>query len=213
MGATVRKAVQTAWVDFNRDLEGVVFHMYQDARGLVTTGMGNLIDPLGEYVHLPWQMPDGSLASGDEVRAQWRKVKTAKDIAPLGGNHPKQRSLTTIRLGQSAVDVLVRRKLYQDREQLTKRVPGYVDWPASAQLALHSMAWALGSAFLDKGWPKFKRAALAGDFVAMAADCEMGPKEGTIIERNRRNRLLFEHAATATGLDEIPDWMQSGDAA
>ena len=208
----MRKAVQTAWVPFNHDLEGVVFHMYQDARGLVTTGVGNLIDPLGEYVHLPWQMPDGSLASGDEVRAQWRKVKTAKDIARLGGNHPKQRALTTIRLGQHAVDVLIRNKLYQDREQLTKRVPGYVEWPASAQLALHSMAWALGPAFLDKGWPKFKRAALACDFVTMAAECELGPPHGTIIERNRRNRLLFEHAATATDPDEIPDWNEGAAA-
>jgi hypothetical protein len=65
---TVRRAVLDIWNDFNRPLEGRVPFMYLDVKGLVTTGLGNLIDSTGDAEQLAWQHADGTPASTDEIR-------------------------------------------------------------------------------------------------------------------------------------------------
>ena len=48
------------------------------------------------------------------------------------------------------------------------------EWPADAQLALHSMAWAMGSAFAARGkWPHFRAACAKMDFDLAADNCKM----------------------------------------
>ena len=42
----MQSAVRSAWRRFNEPLEGLTDWMYLDIKGLVTTGMGNLIDPV-----------------------------------------------------------------------------------------------------------------------------------------------------------------------
>lgn len=51
---TVRQAVLDVWNDFNRPLEGRVPYMYLDVKGLVTTGLGNLIDSTADAEQLAW---------------------------------------------------------------------------------------------------------------------------------------------------------------
>jgi hypothetical protein len=52
----MQASVRAAWCDFNRSLEGWVSWMYLDVEGLVTTGMGNLIDPVEAAFPLPGWM-------------------------------------------------------------------------------------------------------------------------------------------------------------
>jgi GH24 family phage-related lysozyme (muramidase) len=200
----VNRAVRDLWLSFNSDLEGFVLHMYLDVRNLVTTGMGNLVDPVGLALPLPWRHPDGSVALQAEVRSQWAKVKAARALAPFGGNSEAFRKLTSIRLSEGDVKALCSFKLAQNHAQLRTYFPDVDLWPPPAQMAVHSMAWALGAGFPSTGkWPKFCKAARARDFATCAAECEMGPKEGTIIERNRRNALLFSRAARG---DVVIEW-------
>src|SRR5690606_6058570 len=60
----------------NSPLEGRVDCMYLDVKGLVTVGVGNLVDPVHLAERLPFRRPDGSLATREEIRAAWHTVKT-----------------------------------------------------------------------------------------------------------------------------------------
>ena len=48
-------AILAAWQTFNTPIEGMVPFMYLDTKGLVTIGMGNLIDPISVAVTLPFK--------------------------------------------------------------------------------------------------------------------------------------------------------------
>lgn len=218
----MRKSVRSAWIAFNAPFEGVCLHMYLDNRGLVTTGVGNLIDPMELAEFLPFRKPSGMLATIAEIRAEWRTLK-AKAVpedtiqawrknhqdAPLpiqllGGADPSQQSVTTLRLRRQDIDVLAHRKLLQNEEALRDRfgLSGWNQWPACAQLPTHSMAWAMGTNGFA-GFPKFCAAARRQDFAAMAAECRVMPDRGTLRLRNAANKALFLNAArvVAEGLD------------
>lgn len=83
---------------------------------------------------------------------------------------------------------------------LAKAYPGYPNWPADAQLAIHSMAYALGVArVLPGGLFKNFIAAMGRnppDFRAAAAASHIDERGNAgIISRNIANKLLLENAA------------------
>lgn len=218
----MRKSVMSAWFAFNAPFEGVCLHMYLDNLGLVSTGVGNLLEPMSAAEVLPFRKPNGMLATVLEIRTEWRRLK-AKAVpestveawrknhqgAPLpiqllGGAHLSQQAVTTLRLRKPDVETLVRRKLLQNEEALRDRfgLSGWNQWPACAQLPTHSMAWAMGSNGFA-GFPKFMAHAKRQDFAAMAAECRVMPDRGTLKLRNAANRALFLNAArvVAEGLD------------
>lgn len=194
----MRPPVRDAFHSFTAPFEGKdVPWMYLDVIGLVTTGNGNLIDPVAMAVGLPWRKPDGSLASREEIISEWHAVKQRKDLMLRGGM--VFRNVTKLRLDKQAMHDLLFRKLDQNEAILRKRFPEWDSWPADAQLGVHSMAWAMGPRF---GFPKFSAACLRGDFAAAADECRIS----TIPDRNGRNqanRQLFLNAAFVrdTGAD------------
>src|SRR5207244_2818316 len=63
-------SIRDGFLAFSRPLEGRVPWMYLDIKGLVKTGVGNLIDPVGLALKLPFvHKADGSPASEVEIRA------------------------------------------------------------------------------------------------------------------------------------------------
>jgi hypothetical protein len=106
----------------------------------VTTGTGNLIDPVGAALVLPWKRQDGSLANQQEVIDAWSTVKNAYP----GIQSTASQSLTSLRLDQAALDNLLFRTLANFNDYLKSKVPGYTSHPADAQLAHNSLAWAYG---------------------------------------------------------------------
>ena len=72
----MQDSVRAAWCDFNRSLEGWISWMYLDVLGLVTTGMGNLIDPMSTALGLPWVDETGTQGSQNDIAAEWRAVKS-----------------------------------------------------------------------------------------------------------------------------------------
>lgn len=203
-------AVRDRWLAFNRDLEGVVRSLYADKKGLVSTGVGNLLDALGKdgkplpideawarvrgkVVALPWTVY-GAPASSAAIERAWRVVRGDSRAAALGWKYAAGLPANNIRLSLEDVHRLMFEKLDADNEILQARFPGFDDLHPDAQLAVHSMAWGLGPYFWQK-YPRFSAAFDAGDYLSAAAECDMNPKEGTIIERNRRNRELLKNAA------------------
>jgi Putative peptidoglycan binding domain len=193
-------SVLAAFHGFTVPLEGETPYMYTDVRGLVTTGIGNLIDPIGTALNLPWKHADGSLASQQEVIDAWNTVKQAWP----GVQSAASQKLTNIRLDDNAIADLVAQRLKQNDAILRERYPNYPNWPADAQLGLNSMAWAMGPAFnfpdfslaVNKSPPDFKSAA---DLSHMNETGNPG-----LIPRNQANRQLFLNAAEALARHDNP---------
>lgn len=198
----MRKSVRSAWLAFNAPFEGVCDFLYLDQLGLVTTGVGNLMEPMSAAEVLPFRKPNGMLAMVAEIRTEWQKVKARKDLAPNGGMSFK--AITSLRLRKHDIDTLVHRKLLQNEEALRDRfgLSGWNQWPACAQMAVHSMAWAMGPHGFA-GFPKFMAHAKRQDFAAMATECKVMPDRGTLKLRNEANKALLRNAArvVAEGLD------------
>lgn len=162
--------VRAAWVGLNTPLEGCVAHMYQDIRGLVTVGIGNLIDPVGGALSLPWTTPTGRTASRSEIRGEWERVK-AMQPGLLAARYELDGGGLT--LEDSAIEGLVLARLDADADILTARWPELPDWPAAAQAATAALAWAVGAGAAASGltgpsWPHLARALGAQDWKVAA---------------------------------------------
>lgn len=210
----MRPSVRAAFVPFTARFEGVVPFLYLDVLGLVTVGIGNLVDasatcpdaPWTPALSLPFLHADGSRASRDEVIAEWDHVKGLREMAPLGGL--AFRSVTSLHLDAAGIDAVVQSRLALDDAELARVFAGYPDWPADAQLALLSMAWAMGPDFYPR-WPHFTAAARAADFRGCALDCQIKTTGNRgVIARNTANVALFSNAAKVVdgGLDPETLW-------
>jgi GH24 family phage-related lysozyme (muramidase) len=202
----MRDAVKSAFVPFTTPLEGVVPWLYQDVKGLVSIGIGNLVDPIVLAMVLPLVRADGTPAQRDEIAAEWLRVKNqgpdgrGRTAAELG--HTYARKVTTLHLTDEGIERLVGGKLDQMDRYLAARFPEYPGWPADAQLGTLSMAWACGPAFR---FPKLEAALRACDFDTAAVECFM-PEEATISglrPRNKANRVLFRNATRSPDPDVL----------
>jgi GH24 family phage-related lysozyme (muramidase) len=196
-------SVRSSFNGFTKTFEGRVAWMYLDIKGLVTTGVGNLIDPVDAALALPFvHKGDNTPATKDEITSEWKNIKAKPDLAQKG--YKACESITNLRLTDQSIDSLVDSKLTQNESVLKKSFPDWDKWPADAQLGVLSMAWALGAGFSGK-WPKFTAAAKTGDWTAAAANCKIDTTGNPgVAKRNDADALLFKNAAAevAKGLDQ-----------
>lgn len=188
----MQQIVKDKWQEFSKKFEGYLPYMYLDVKGLVSTGMGNLIDPISLAEPLPWKKPDGSNASKDEIDAAWNIVKGRQDLKMKGGG--AQAGLTDLHLDDDGIQQLINQKLDLNDKILSSRFPGYPSWPAYAQMALNSMAWAMGANFK---FPKFESAVngLVPDFKTAAVEGNMNADGNPgLVPRNNANAQLWENA-------------------
>jgi hypothetical protein len=175
--------------------------MYQDIKGLVTVGVGNLIDPVSLATALPfrWKSTPGLTAAGTpaskaDIEAEWTTIKNDPTLAHRG--YRACEAITNLELADDAVDALIATRLQQNESYLLKQ-PNFANfgqWPADAQMAVLSMAWAMGPG----GPPRFKTMAAACeklDFDTAAANCRIDETGNPgIVPRNNANKLLFQNA-------------------
>ena len=139
----LRSAVSSALPGVFAQWEGKGLpYPYTDSKGLVTCGTGNLIDPVSVALALPWQI-NGVPASSLDVTNDWLKVKQAFP----GVQSTACAKLTRIRLSPAGLEGLLLRTVASMWHVLCAEFPGAPDWPADAQLALLSIAWAWGAGF------------------------------------------------------------------
>jgi hypothetical protein len=188
-------SVLAAYRPFSARFEGVLPFMYLDVKGLVTTGIGNLIDPVDSALTLPWKHKNGTRATPDEIRAEWTRVKGHTELKLKGGGAFGK--VITLVLDDEAIDHMVQTKLHQNEAVLRQRYPGFETWPADAQLGALSRAWAMGpyarsprfDEVVNQRRPDFRKAAREG---RMDATGNPG-----LAPRNEANRQLFTNAANA----------------
>lgn len=187
----MRESVRAGFIPFTSPLEGVVDFLYCDVKGLVTTAIGNLVDPVDYALVLPFVRPDGSYAEREEIRDAWLAVKARQDLKLRGGM--AYRDVTTLRLTKEGIAAVVGRKLDQNDAYLRARFSEFEEWPADAQLATHSMAWACGPAFR---FPVLEAALRAQNFSLAAIECTINETGNAGIRpRNVANRTLYTNAA------------------
>jgi GH24 family phage-related lysozyme (muramidase) len=206
----VRDSVRDAFVDFTTPLEGNLSWPYGDVKGLVTCGLGLLIDPIETAIGLPWTILGLRPASPDEIREGWNAVKARVGLTQHGGMSYK--NVSHLRLSQDAITALVNKRLAVDEENLLHFFPQWADFPSDAQLGILSLAWAMGGAFAHK-FPAFKRAANSGDWVTAAAESHISDGSPA---RNSANHWLFISAAcvVADGGDfDLVNWPPPKDSA
>lgn len=235
----MKDSVRAVFPSFSERFEGSVRWMYADVKGLITVAIGNLIDPIQMALQLPFVHADGKPASRDEIAADWLNLKQRTCIAakeykggpcPWKGTgkvclahegHLKAKPLARLSLTDEGVAMLVARKLEQNDAFLVKRFPDFEQWPADAQLSVHSLSWAAGPAFR---FPKLEACLKAQSFAVYEVDadgvshlvdgaafhCHMNEAGNPgLAPRNDANVLLFENAASvlANGLDpEVLYW-------
>ncbi len=210
------QSVQNAFMAFSTQFEGKVNFMYLDIKGLVTIGIGNLIDPVDLALNLPFvHKADGSPASQDEIRAEWNTLKSQPNLAQQG--YQACAPLTNLMLTDDSIAQLVTAKMNQFATTLkqTSEFSTMDSWPADAQLGLLSMAWAMGPAF-GPSWPHFRAACTASDWASAAANCQMNEAGNPGLKpRNAADVLLFNNAVVvqANGLDfSVLYWPSSAQA-
>ena len=192
-------SVRQRFIAFNQQFEGRMPVMYLDTHKppLVTTGVGNLIDPVAEALQLPFEWKHvipRRLATPQEIEEEWNHVKSLTNLsqspASIWG------TVTRLFLNDAAMDNLIYQRLDANEAILKKRwaaQSNYATWPADAQLGLHSMAWAMGPGF---NFPQFAQCCANGDFAGAAAQCHMADTNNPgLVPRNRANYRLFMNAA------------------
>lgn len=195
----MKQVVRDTYVDFTTKFEGSVPWMYADVKGLVTVAIGNLIDasphanPWGPAIGLPFEHPDGTQATPQEITTAWLAVKGDPNAARFGHRYAKDIVGNGIRLSQGGISKLVFRKLDENDTVLCKRFADFEEWPADAQLATHSLSWACGVYF---HFPLLERALRAKDFREAVDHCKMNETGNPgLIPRNKANRTLYRNAA------------------
>lgn len=194
-------ALDAFW-PITKKLEGdSLTYMYQDERGLVTTGTGNLIDPVSAAIAAgTWYHPDGSEATDAEVTANWQLVKD-NDDTNLYSTRATGIDGNDLRLSADGVAALGNNKLASNLVYLHKFFPQFDKWPADAQLGTMLMSWGLGPAF-SANYPSFTRAvnALLPDWKEASAQSTWS---NITKARDTAQRTMFLNAAASqqTGMD------------
>lgn len=189
------KAVRAVFRGYTERLEGRTRNPYADVKGLVTVAFGCLIDPLPNALALDWRIGDRA-ATPAEVEADWRAVKA---IGKSNRTAASQAPLTRIRLSDAAVERLLWSRLDANVAWLVKHsMPQLETFPADAQLAICSAAWALGCDFkhTDPPRPELVDACNARDWKAAKSYAQLNEHGNAgVIDRNRAQVLCFDNAA------------------
>jgi GH24 family phage-related lysozyme (muramidase) len=187
------ESVREVWAVYSEPLEGRIPSMYLDILGLITCGVGNLIDPVSEALKVPfYRDSDNERATPDQVRAAWHALKARQDLKKRGVQHA--RALTGLHMRDVDIDDLVASRLASNEAFICKWLPSFPTIPADAQLGILSMAWAVGAGF-NRKFPTFTKAALAGDWFAAHSSCTIREAGNPgVVPRNRANRVCFMNA-------------------
>lgn len=182
--------------DYVADLrrwEGVVPHMYLDQKGLVTTGVGNLLATIEDALALPWERR-GQPATREEVEFNYGAVQAL----PWGMAARRYVFPDGVTLTSEAIDELLVRRIEGFLDQLHRRMVDFPKFPDPAKRALMDMIFTLGAGGLFgtsklHGFPNLVRACRLMDWRSAADHCHR--RAPCREERNAWVRGLFLEAA------------------
>lgn len=209
-------SVQSQFRTFNEPFEGAIPYMYLDVLGLVTVGVGNLIDPVTVATSLPFRFKQkpgiqtpGALATPEQIAEEWQKLKGDTSLAHKG--HLTCAPITDLELDSTAIDGVIAERLARNESFLKRQKPfkDFDNWPADGQLALLSMCWAMGPGGA-LNFHQFCSSCAKMDFKAAAAECKMKEQGNPgVIPRNKAHRTLLSNAAAVIAGEKTLGYQRS----
>jgi len=190
-----KEAVRAVFLEFSTKFEGAIPWIYLDVKGFATVGLGCLLEPAGLAQSLPFVIRGtDTKATPDQITRDWVTVKRNRLLAHQGAQ--RARFYTDLDLPKEGIEQLAWHRLHLNEHYLLEHAfPMFGDFPADAQLAIHSMSWACGAGF-PEFFPKFTRAAQARDWVTCAKECKIRETNNPGLKpRNWANRKLFTKLA------------------
>jgi GH24 family phage-related lysozyme (muramidase) len=207
----LRQVVTDSMPDFNGRFEGKALpYPYTDSKGYVTTGTGNLIDPVSVMLALPWTHGvGGAPASQQDIIDAFSTLKNAWP----GVQSTACASLTDLRLSPDALNSLLYKTVKSNQAYLAGHIPNMPNQPADAQLAHHSMSWAWGAGFTGvwgANGQKYLAALANGDYNAaadamLAANAHEQTINPGIVPRVAATEALLRNAAAVAAGKGNPD--------
>jgi hypothetical protein len=193
----MHQSVIMALPDFLKQFEGKVNFMYLDVKGLVTIGIGNLIDPINMALKYEFSPKGGSgVASSGEVTTEWQTVKARKDLINAGSsafNNITRLQLSDRGIKSMVLDGAAAIENYIKTNGSARTFYGNFDnWPADAQLGFMGVAWG-GIPLPQFGWHKFHDACKDEDWDAASVECKINSPLAA--GRNEAHQLMFMNAA------------------
>lgn len=192
----MHQSVKTALSGFLKQYEGKVSFMYLDVKGLVTVGIGQLIDPVHRALKLEFGHQGGGAASAAEVTAEWQTVKSRTDL--IGKGSAAFGAITRLTLTDKGIETMVKESASAIEDYIKtnpsarKFYDNFDRWPADAQLAFMGVAWG-GIPIPQFGWHKFPEACKVEDWDLAAKECKISSPIAA--GRNEAHSLMFLNAA------------------
>ena len=189
-------SVLKALPKFLKEYEGKVNFMYLDVKGLVTVGIGHLIDPVNMALKLEFGTKSGSPVSGAEITAEWQKVKARTDL--MGKGSAEFGAITTLQLTDTGIQSMVIddakgiENYIKTNPSAMKFYSNFDNWPADAQLGFMGVAWG-GIPIPQFGWHKLPEACRLEDWNKAAVECRISSPIAA--GRNEAHQLMFSNAA------------------
>jgi hypothetical protein len=194
----MHQSVKTALSPFLKLYEGKVNFMYLDKKGLVTVGVGHLIDPVNKALELEFGHDGGGAASAGEITAEWQTVKSRKDLIDTGSKAFK--AITKLMLTDKGIEEMVKasaeaiENYIKTNASAQKFYANFDRWPADAQLGFMGVAWG-GIPLPQFKWYKFPEACRLEDWDTAAKECKISSPIAA--GRNEAHELMFLNAANA----------------
>lgn len=188
---TMRKTLAT--------FEGVTDFMYLDQKGLVTTGVGNLIDPKEKVNDFEWLRKDDTTPTPEEVDAEWDQIQKRQADKNKGGMYFKQ--FATLHITPSNLEKVFTKKAtdfvgWLQRNENFKEID---DFPWDAQLGIMMWIWATGSG-KPEWYQEFKAACKKQDWEEAAKNV---PWPDIDEKRERALKQMFTSAANVQGAKRL----------
>lgn len=177
------------YLPYAKEFEGSIPYMYLDTAGVVTIGIGHALETPAEATAIPFTLrASGQLASAAQIDADYVGVKAQ----PSGQIASYYKPFSQTGLGDDGIADLFRQDLGEFLPTLAARVPGYAEFPATAQLALLDLAFNLGVNGLLTKFPKMMAFVTQRNWAGSAGQCRR-PQLGD--QRNQQVAAWFQSAA------------------
>jgi len=169
--------------------EGRITWMYLDTRGLVTTGIGNLLKTSADALKLPWMKVDGSSALTEQVNLTYVTVSNMKP------GMPARNYKLDLTLSDQTVGLLASTRLGTEfLPGLHRLFPGFDTYPLLARTVLVDMAYNLGISGIGR-FSHLIAACTSRDWLAASNACSVKTSRP---ERNDWRKAQFQAAAQGT---------------
>lgn len=149
--------------------EGKIPHFYLDGVGLVTIGIGCMIENHTEAMQLKlYRKQDDKLAIRSEIIAEFNTIKSLVYPAKIS-YYAKN---TFLYLPDNHISELFITRLSSFIIGINSKLVKLSEYPKAAQLVLIDMAYNLGLNGLEKKFPKFMLAISQKDYRTAAQECK-----------------------------------------